>query len=70
MSFLRLEEVCKEVGLGVSYIYKLVRQGDFPQPVKIGSKATRWVQSEVIDWMEARKAARPPLTSPAFRASR
>ena len=56
---LRIKQVQYQTGLARSTIYKLMAQGDFPQPVKITPKASAWVSTEVDDWklcrMEDRK---------------
>lgn len=36
-------------------IHKMVREGDFPHPVKLSKRATGWPVAEVQQWME-RKA--------------
>jgi predicted DNA-binding transcriptional regulator AlpA len=38
---LNVKEVSELVGLGVSTVWKQVRKGNFPAPIKIGG-ATRW----------------------------
>lgn len=40
------------------YREKLVREGKFPKPVKIGPRSVRYVLGEVLDWVEERKAQR------------
>lgn len=48
---LNLTEVKKAVGLGRSCIYKFIQQGRFPAPVKISPRASRWHQSEIVEWI-------------------
>lgn len=60
---LRLPEVQARVGLGRSYIYKLISQGDFPQPIKLGPRASGWLESEIDSWIEQRIAVSRPLDS-------
>jgi prophage regulatory protein len=56
IKFLRLDQVRELTGLCRSAVYGLE---DFPRPVKLGnSRATAWVESEVIEWMGAQVAAR------------
>ncbi|PJK15324.1 hypothetical protein CO613_01030 [Lysobacteraceae bacterium NML07-0707] len=57
-ALLRLPEVQSLAGLSRSGIYRLVRLGRFPKPVKVGSKASAWPLSEVQAWITARIAAR------------
>lgn len=56
--WLTLNDVCSITGLARSTIYDLIRQVDFPPQVKIGS-ASRWSETDVVDWM-ARKHAEHP----------
>jgi prophage regulatory protein len=55
--FVRLPDVIGRVNLQRPTIYKLVRAGAFPQPVKVGS-ASLWVRAEIDDWAQARIAER------------
>lgn len=48
---LRLPEVISQTGLNRNSIYQIE---DFPKPIKIGARATAWVQSEVQDWIKKR----------------
>ena len=60
---LRLSEVRTRTALGRSTIYRKMRDGSFPEPLKIGSRAVRWRESEVEAWLAARPRAtgdRPP----------
>jgi prophage regulatory protein len=50
--FLRIGSVCEQIGLSPSFVYKLVRTGEFPAPRKVGGKSSVWVESEVLQWME------------------
>jgi prophage regulatory protein len=58
---LRLPEVLARVGLGRSYIYKLISQGDFPRPIKLGPRASGWLEFEIDCWLEQRIAVSRPL---------
>lgn len=55
---IRLNEVQGRTGLSRSEIYRRIREGDFPKPVKLGKKASAWVLAEVEGWIAARIAAR------------
>lgn len=45
--------VCDAAGISVSTLYKKMSEGIFPKPVKIGSSAVRWRQSEVQAWLDS-----------------
>ncbi|EEQ2597196.1 helix-turn-helix transcriptional regulator [Escherichia coli] len=48
---LRLPEVMHKTGYGKAWIYRLINEGLFPQPVKIGARAIAFVESEVDEWI-------------------
>lgn len=54
---LRREEVEAQTGLSRSAIYRLMRAGQFPEPIKIGPRAVRWPQSELDDFLASRPRA-------------
>ncbi|QMQ34140.1 AlpA family phage regulatory protein [Escherichia coli] len=41
------------------YIYRLIRDGAFPAPIKLG-RSSRWLKSEVEAWLQARIAQPRP----------
>lgn len=57
LRFLGLPEVKEITGLGKTTIYTI---SDFPKPIKIHGKGAasqsgvRWVESEILGWMESR----------------
>ncbi len=54
---LRRDEVESRVGLKRSSIYREMRAGRFPIPVKVGPRAVRWPAREIERWLEARPRA-------------
>ncbi|EMX6282454.1 AlpA family transcriptional regulator [Providencia rettgeri] len=40
-------------GLTDKWFYKLIKDGDFPKPIKLG-RSSRWLKSEVEIWLQAR----------------
>ncbi|RJT19513.1 helix-turn-helix transcriptional regulator [Buttiauxella izardii] len=38
-------------GLTDKWFYKLIQDGEFPKPVKLG-RASRWFKSEVKNWVQ------------------
>ena len=54
---LRREEVEAQTGLSRSAIYRLMRAGKFPEPIKIGQRAVRWPQSELNEFLASRPRA-------------
>ena len=50
--FLRRQDVEGLVGLKHSALYRWMKTGDFPRPVRLGARAVRWRQSDVQEWMD------------------
>ena len=48
---------------GISYsraqIYRKIKDGSFPTPVRLGEKRIAWLGHEIDDWIKALAAARP-----------
>ena len=54
---LRLAEVRTRCGLSRSTIYRKMREGSFPEPLKVGVRAVRWREAEIEDWLASRPRA-------------
>ena len=52
---LRLPEVIEITGLGRSTIYAKVSRGNFPSPIKLGERAVGWIDSDVYEWISAKR---------------
>lgn len=52
MKMIRLKDVIDKTGLSRSTIYRLVNQGDIPQPIKLTEKTSVWILSEVDEFLE------------------
>ena len=50
---LRRAEVEAWTGLSTTTIYRLMRAGKFPRPLKISAKAVRWWASEIAAWLDS-----------------
>lgn len=48
--FLRLPEVKLRTGFSRSFTSKSVNDRNFPPPRKVGSRASVWLESEIINW--------------------
>ena len=55
---LRLRAVALKTGLKRDSIYRLAKQGTFPKPIKLGERASGWIESEVDDFIARCAAAR------------
>ena len=54
---LRRDEVQERTGLSCSAIYRLMREGDFPLPRRVGQRAVRWRESDLEAWLASRPLA-------------
>lgn len=53
INFLDILQVKKMTGFkSTTSIYTLIREENFPEPVRIGLRTKKWVESEVQDWMK------------------
>ena len=48
-----MKEITKLTGLTDKWFYKLIQDGQFPKPIKLG-RSSRWLKSEVEAWLQAR----------------
>ena len=51
---LTLREVMQMTALSRSAVYVLMDTTQFPQPIRIGRRAVRWVEQEVLDFIASR----------------
>ena len=58
---LKIGEVVAMVALSESSIYRKMRRGQFPQPIKVGARAVRWWLSEILAWLAQCPRARGDL---------
>jgi len=54
---IRLGAVQERVGMGRTAVYKLIKDGQFPRPVKVGA-ASAWIDVEITRWIEQLAASR------------
>jgi prophage regulatory protein len=52
---LRRPKVEARTGLSRSTIYDWMKRGDFPQPVKLGTRIVAWRQSDIEEWLQNRE---------------
>jgi len=51
---LTLREVMAATALSRSTVYALMAESRFPKPIRISSRAVRWVEQEVLDFIASR----------------
>jgi prophage regulatory protein len=54
MKYIRFKELRKLIPLGRTTIWKMMREGRFPQSRRIGKVATAWLENEVEEWIKER----------------
>ncbi|WP_097090585.1 helix-turn-helix transcriptional regulator [Novosphingobium sp. Chol11] len=65
--YLRRKEVEALTGLSTASIYRLMTEGLFVRPFRVGKNAVRWRYSEVSEWLSNRPRTKGGwLLSPAF----
>ena len=55
-AILRMPDVLELIGLSRTSLWRRIRSGDFPAPVKLGghgSRAVGWRRADVERWLEA-----------------
>lgn len=51
--FVDMAFITRLLGVSDKWIYRLIKDGLFPKPIKLG-RSSRWLQSEVEAWLQAR----------------
>lgn len=53
--FVDMKFITQLTGLTDKWFYKLIQEGLFPKPIKLG-RSSRWLRSEVEAWLQQRIA--------------
>lgn len=59
---LTLQEIIDKCRLCRSTIYRLMRAGRFPEPIRVGMRSVRWQESEIDEYLANRPRAAGDLT--------
>nr|ELR5042181.1 AlpA family transcriptional regulator [Providencia stuartii]ELR5081632.1 AlpA family transcriptional regulator [Providencia stuartii] len=51
--FIDMKFITQLTGLTDKWFYKLIQDGEFPKPIKLG-RSSRWLKSEVEQWLQER----------------
>lgn len=51
--FVDMAFITQLTGLTDKWFYKLIKDGEFPKPIKLG-RSSRWLESEVEAWLQER----------------
>ncbi|MEY0836172.1 helix-turn-helix transcriptional regulator [Providencia alcalifaciens] len=53
--FVDMKFITRLTGLSDKWFYKLIQDDEFPKPIKLG-RSSRWLKSEIENWLQARIA--------------
>ena len=48
---LRIRDVCDQVGISRTHLYRLVARGLFPAPIRLSERVSVWRESEINGWL-------------------
>ncbi|HHE2505647.1 TPA: helix-turn-helix transcriptional regulator [Escherichia coli] len=48
--FIDMKFITQLTGLSDKWFYKLIQDGGFPKPIKLG-RASRWLKSDLEEWL-------------------
>lgn len=51
--FIDMKFITRLTGLSDKWFYKLIQEGVFPKPIKMG-RASRWLKSDLEEWLRAK----------------
>lgn len=54
---LRVSALAPRLGISKNQIWRLVRQGKFPKPIKLSEKVTVWKADDVLAWLDSKQQA-------------
>lgn len=49
---IRMNEVLKRTGFCRAWIYRLIKQKRFPEPIKVGERAIAFIEIEIDIWID------------------
>lgn len=47
---LDVKQVAELLNIGASTVWALVKEGRFPEPIRLTSRCSRWKRSDVVAW--------------------
>ncbi|MDR7295470.1 prophage regulatory protein [Pelomonas aquatica] len=56
-ALLRIKTVSQATGLSTATLYRKLAAGEFPKPVRLGSRCTRWKAEAIRDWIRTQGRA-------------
>ena len=53
----RVKGLVELLSISRTTIWRMVKRGDFPQPICLGKRAKGWRREEIEEWVNSREAA-------------
>ena len=50
---LNAREVTELIGVSRTTLHRLVAANQFPRPIRVGQRASRWWKSQVLQWIDS-----------------
>ena len=50
---IRREEVTRLTGIARATLYKLIKEGKFPEPLRLGERSVGWRLADIDEWLAA-----------------
>ena len=60
-AILRQDTVCMRLGISGTTLFRWVRAGNFPKPIRLGPNTVGWLEADVDAWLDAKKLASEPV---------
>jgi len=54
-ALMRMDEIVSLLGFGRSTLYAMIKNHQFPAPIKIGKRKTAWRTEVVMDWLNSKE---------------
>ena len=54
--FLTIKEVSNLIGISVSTINRLIKNGDFPKKIKLSPRRMVFMKREIDEWIESKRS--------------
>ena len=56
-NLISLPELIKRLKISKTSIYRMIKAGKFPRPLRLGARASRWREDEIEKWIASRARA-------------
>ncbi len=59
------EAVISLIGMSRTWLFKAIRAGNFPSPIRLGARSNLWHEREILEFIESRRVQPVARTRPA-----